>query len=406
MATFDVGVNVSSWELRTLVADKLHLKVHSFDLIDSSGTTVSKAWKVADHVITIGKPVALTLAKDGVDRNTSSGYLNLQSAGSESAAADHPGANHKKNYVNPIWIVSFSLFTVFVFSASMSKWCERAVKVCLLIASNGNRKWLTADLSCQVWWMRFTLVSSMYLIESLLDIKTCTSLISSLWNMEFTWDNVPCWNSTVLALQNMVAPEFATAYVERMKCAQPVMEIRAHYSKEVMVFTQKGVSKGGVPRGEYEPQPVHSHTIADRLDIQHWCDDSGDFPSVLHRFPLVRIQFGLDCRAADLTTIQTHWAKKSAFQQAGAPHVFEEFSYLDAENADASDTNEQLPFMEVLACGYSAPFWLDWRFYVFASVMGLSWPYRWWLLYISLHGDFMFIKRVWSHKDTDITASD
>ncbi|CAE7267770.1 unnamed protein product, partial [Symbiodinium sp. CCMP2592] len=80
-----------------------------------------------------------------------------------------------------------------------------------------------------------------------------------------------------------------------------------------------------------------------------------------------------------------------------------------AANADASyDITEHLRLVDpagheftlysdmIGTTGETLPRWLGFWPYVVSSILGLSWPYRYWLAEHAVKGDFIFEKRVWS----------
>eukprot|EP00439_Symbiodinium_sp_Y106_P035884 s662_g4.t1 len=165
-------------------------------------------------------------------------------------------------------------------------------------------------------------------------------------------------------------------YIEEVKACRPIPEVQAccyHHETRTRVVTKPD----GSTKTEVYTERVDTATFTERLQVRRWADVSGEVVEGLSYFPLLQVHFELKWQAADDDTRRTHEQQQHRLRTRAA----------NAATWAAT---------QIGTTGETLPRWLGFWPYVVSSILGLSWPYRYWLAEHAVKGDFIFEKRVWS----------
>mmetsp|Transcript_4137 Transcript_4137/g.9721 ORF Transcript_4137/g.9721 Transcript_4137/m.9721 type:complete len:357 (-) Transcript_4137:90-1160(-) len=335
LCSVEVPEGTKNCDLKDTISRELGLYPYSFKLITLvSGATVEGGGFVSS--LSQNGRLDLTLVKiDGIPTPDSHGYLQLQPEGSESTAP----------------------------STGRTRCATRVIAFLVTLAA--------ALFILEEFYCRLLLVYAVYLLEALF------------------------LNPTARGLLRLKHTDRIMDYIEEVKACRPIPEVQAccyHHETRTRVVTKPD----GSTKTEVYTERVDTATFTERLQVRRWADVSGEVVEGLSYFPLLQVHFELKWQAADDDTRRTHEQQQHRLRTRAA-------------NADASyDITEHLRLVDpagheftlysdmIGTTGETLPRWLGFWPYVVSSILGLSWPYRYWLAEHAVKGDFIFEKRVWS----------
>ncbi|CAE6966715.1 Hnrnpu [Symbiodinium sp. CCMP2592] len=332
-----VGVpgNTKNCDLKGAISRQLGLYPYSFKLITLvSGATVEGCDLVSS--ISQNGRLDVTLVKiDGIPTPDSHGYLQLQPDWSKCAA---PSSDQTRCATRVLALLVALVAVLFVLDGSY----------CGLL-----------------------LVYAVYLLEALF------------------------LNPTARGLLRLKHTDRIMDYIEEVKACRPIPEVQArcyHHERRTRVATKPN---GGISTVVYTKR-VDTATFTERLQVQRWADLSGEVVEGLSYFPLLQVHFKLKWQAADDETRRTHEQQQHRLR-ARAANADTSYDITDSVRlVDPAGRSFRLYSDMIGTTGDSLPLWLGFWPYVVSSILGLSWPYRYWLAKHAVKGDFTFFKRVWS----------
>lgn len=344
----DAAPNTRVANLKNYVALELRLMTFGFDLLAVDGSKLDGASELTQYPTDTGS-LELTMVKRSLPRTSSSRFLRLQSTLPEDSKPTFQGRQESALATRDIVMPRLLVLGLMLCMGCYLFYNEMPLKVWLILA-------------CIV-----------YLIEAL------------------------AMNPTARALRHMSDANDLVAHIAGVKGSRPVPIIEAscwHWETR----TRDTVDSQGRRRTETFEGKVYSQTFTESLAVGDWADTSGDVVDGVGYFPLLQIHFELAWHAADEETVRTHDAARQVLHHradaADRHHDFREFLRL----SDGAGTRNGLKLTDMMcSSAENKPAWLGLKQYVLASLLGFSWPYRFWLARHSIKGDFAFSKEVWSH---------
>lgn len=355
--------NSMAAELKDHVARELGMFLFAFALITADGSNFEGPVMLSQYLVVDGT-LELTMIKRNIPRASSSKFLRVQSTAPEHEEPTFHGVQkassriafykYLRNFIAGFLMLCF--IALFIFAGLVD------------IGMTGDA--LVAFLLFAFPWILYI----SYLIEA--------------WQCE-----------THNALRHLSDVNKLVTYIDEVKRSRPVPRIRA----ECYHYRERCNHTGG-NGGVFElicclvnclcPSKRVSQSVTWPLLAAGWQDQSGDLVEGAASYPLLHIHFDLVCDPGDEETNQEHERLRGALRvHVQGIDKYQEFSEFVCLNGNPSGG---LSITEMLLCtSEEKPPWLGVKLYRLASLLGLSWPYRWWFAQCTIKGDFVFKKKVW-----------
>lgn len=342
LLSIDVPVSISVVDLKEHVARSLDMCAFAFDLVSLDGSTMLEGSVQLSQLCNVDGVLDLTLIKRPVPRVNSSGFARLQSTIPENAEPTYQGRQGSGRATMDIVGPRLAVFIV---------------TLLVIWRSIGT------VFSCVIYFY------AVYLIEALF------------------------FNPATRGLRHVKDCDSILAYIKKVKEWRPVPKVEAHcWHWEECV---KRETVRGETRIETHQEKVYTQNFTEWLRVASWTDTSGDALQGLQYFPLLQVHFEATWESDDPESLQEHERQRRDLRARAEAHDdhhdwSESLWFRDGNGVDC-----QLPHTDMIgATASSLPAWLGWKQYVVFTLLGLSWPYRWWLARNSIKGDFIFRKVV------------
>ena len=199
-----------------------------------------------------------------------------------------------------------------------------------------------------------------------------------------------CHGSTFYYLYQIATEGESDTAFELMRQAAPSIVMHNHqYHNETHHYTD---SNG---HHHSRTERVTTHTDSRPIFYSSWVDVSGPTPSVAgggkkstgsFKYSLLKVKVRKDWMNVDDFTTEAIEEQRDAF-------------HMDNPKMDTySVFTEELMVpnykSNILICAGKKPFWVSWKWYVFFSLILLTFPYRMYIEYISFRANFDLVKNV------------
>mmetsp|Transcript_81516 Transcript_81516/g.148855 ORF Transcript_81516/g.148855 Transcript_81516/m.148855 type:complete len:386 (+) Transcript_81516:105-1262(+) len=352
LLSIDVPASISAVDLKERVARSLDMCAYAFDLVSLDGSTKLEGSVQLSQLCNVDRTLDLRLIKRPVPRVNSSRFARLQSTIPEDADTTYQGRQTSGRATMGILGLRLAVFIIML----LIVWYK-----------------IGTVLSCVIYFY------AVYLIEAFF------------------------FNPATRGLRHVSDCDSILAYIEKVKEWRPVPKVEAHCWHWETRWKRQTVR--GETRIRSHQEKVHTQTFTQWLRVASWTDASGDALQGLHYFPFLQVHFEATWEA-DSESLREHERQRRDLGARAEAHDDHHDWWESLWLRDGNGIDCQLPHTDMIGATASRlPAWLGWKQYVVFTLVGLSWPYRWWLARNSITGDFIFRKVVRSQNTTTRSTS-